>query len=174
MCYTYVMKNKDINFYLGKDRFNFRVACLITHKGRMLLQTNPFVDFWNMSGGRVKLGESTLDALKREMREELGLKISGFIPLIRVAENFFRWEGKKVHELVFIYHIELRDNEKITTLQDFSNLEKEEEKYHWFNFDEVSKINCKPRLIYGYAKHISRRFKHTVLYELNKDYGKKK
>lgn len=48
-----------------------------------------------MPGGRVHAGESTLNAIKRELIEELGLK--DVTPkLIKVSEQFFVFDNKNI------------------------------------------------------------------------------
>jgi 8-oxo-dGTP diphosphatase len=54
------------------------VACIIDRKERVLLTQRciePFCDQWVMPGGKIDHGESILDALHREVREEVGLEI---------------------------------------------------------------------------------------------------
>ena len=63
------MDDRNIAIVNGENKFNFRVAVLIENKGRVLLETAG--EFWNMIGGRVQFGESSLDAAKRELKEEL-------------------------------------------------------------------------------------------------------
>ena len=64
------MGTRDVNFTFEDGRFNYRVAGLVVNGDKILLQTNPAVDFHNMIGGRVKLLESTTEALIRECNEE--------------------------------------------------------------------------------------------------------
>ena len=38
-------------------------------------QTSPFIGYWAIPGGHVDYGERVEDALKREMKEELGISV---------------------------------------------------------------------------------------------------
>ena len=62
------------------------VAAVIREERKVLItQRLDHVDlpgFWEFPGGKVKTGESLEDALEREIREELGIKI-------RVCDEFF-------------------------------------------------------------------------------------
>ena len=47
------------------------------HQGRVLMiRTHKWSNLWGIPGGKIKWGESSLDALKRELLEETGLLIS--------------------------------------------------------------------------------------------------
>lgn len=48
---------------------------IITCKGRLLLEKRRDSDVWGLIGGSVKKKETELDAMVREVREELGLRI---------------------------------------------------------------------------------------------------
>ncbi len=50
---------------------------IITCKGRILLEKRRDCDLWGLVGGGVKRQETPLEAIVREIREELGLRISG-------------------------------------------------------------------------------------------------
>ncbi|MDD2581981.1 MAG: NUDIX hydrolase [Desulfuromonadaceae bacterium] len=54
------------------------VAVIVDDDGRVLLTRRsvpPFLDQWVMPGGKIDLGEPILEALKREVHEEVGLEI---------------------------------------------------------------------------------------------------
>ena len=54
------------------------VACIIDGEQRVLLTRRciePFCGAWVMPGGKIDLGESILQALHREVREEVGLEV---------------------------------------------------------------------------------------------------
>lgn len=55
------------------------VAILVKANGDVLLgqrpEGKPYPGYWEFPGGKVEAGESILDALKREMLEELGVSI---------------------------------------------------------------------------------------------------
>ena len=57
-------------------------------QGRVLLARRPVgkadAGLWEFPGGKVEPGEAPLDALRRELQEELGLRILDGVPLIRV------------------------------------------------------------------------------------------
>ena len=62
--------------------------------------------FYRCLGGGIEFQETSEEALKREFMEEIGIEIN-VKNLLGVAENIFTYEGKKGHELVFMYEIEI-------------------------------------------------------------------
>ena len=53
-------------------------------------------------GGAIEFGESSADAVVREIREELGVEIRDLL-LLGVLENIFTLDDKPGHEVVFVY-----------------------------------------------------------------------
>ena len=49
---------------------------VITCNGKLLLEKRRDCDLWGLVGGGVKMRESTLDAITREIHEELGIRVS--------------------------------------------------------------------------------------------------
>lgn len=49
---------------------------VITCKGKILLEKRKDCDLWGLVGGGVKKQETTLEAITREIYEELGLRVS--------------------------------------------------------------------------------------------------
>jgi len=94
------------------DRAQVQVAVgvLIRSNGDFLLTSRPagkpYAGYWEFPGGKVEQGESTYDALCRELREEIGIEVHSATPwkvevidyphaLVRL--HFFKvtvWEGE--------------------------------------------------------------------------------
>ncbi len=71
---------------------NVAVAVIQDDGGRVLLSRRPEHThqggLWEFPGGKVEAGESTAQALRREIREELGIEVSGHFPLIVVEHSY--------------------------------------------------------------------------------------
>jgi ADP-ribose pyrophosphatase YjhB (NUDIX family) len=74
--------------------------------GRVLLQRVAGIDFWFLPGGRVEMLEPAQDALRRELREEVGIGAS-VRRLLWVAENFFAKGGRRYHELDLYFALDV-------------------------------------------------------------------
>ena len=86
----------------GENYLNIRVALIVQTKNGFVLQKHKR-GFYFFLGGRLKTGESSLQAAKREMMEETGLEIENF-KLVSVLENFFSGEeNTKTQEICFVY-----------------------------------------------------------------------
>ena len=137
------MDNKNITFVNGENKFNFRVAILIENRDKFLLETAG--EFWNMIGGRVQFGESSLEAAKRELKEELNIEVDN-LTLINISENFFEWMGKKQQEILFIYKATLSDEYEIISKDEFKCLDTDEV-FKWHNKASIESLVCKPEII---------------------------
>ena len=82
------------------------VICVFRCHGRILVA--PGFDevkrerFFRPLGGAIEFGELAVEALRREIREELGLEIRDPVQL-GVIENRFEYNGRAHHEVVFVF-----------------------------------------------------------------------
>src|SRR5690349_19597386 len=89
---------------MAGGRFNHRAVGVCADDGHVLLHRSVNDDFWSLPGGRIELGESSSQAIVREMREELGLD-AHTERLLWVVENFFTHGNVSHHELGMYYLI---------------------------------------------------------------------
>jgi 8-oxo-dGTP pyrophosphatase MutT (NUDIX family) len=66
--------------------------------------------FFRPLGGGIEFGETSTEAVKRELREELSQEVTN-LTLLGTLEYFFTFNGKPGHEIVFIYDGRLVDEE---------------------------------------------------------------
>src|SRR6056297_126652 len=64
--------------------------------------------FYRVPGGGIKFGETSEEALRREIKEEFDADIES-PELIEVLENIFTYEGKPGHEIVFLFKVSFAD-----------------------------------------------------------------
>lgn len=62
----------DLNFRNPHAEFNYRIVAVFRLDGHVLVQRGHTDDFWALPGGHSHYFESAPDALRREMREEMG------------------------------------------------------------------------------------------------------
>lgn len=83
-----------------------KAVCVFSHRGRILaidaFDPTKGQHFWVPIGGRVEFGETSKDAIAREVREELSVE-GRDLELLGVLENIFRYDGADGHEIVFVY-----------------------------------------------------------------------
>ena len=64
--------------------------------------------FYRCLGGGIEFLEKSEEALKREFLEEINVNIT-VKDFLGISENIFTYQGKKAHELILFYSIEISD-----------------------------------------------------------------
>jgi 8-oxo-dGTP pyrophosphatase MutT (NUDIX family) len=130
-----------VAFEKEQAHFNYRVAGVAIHNGRILLDRNSRNNYWVLPGGHPEMMEPMAVALRREVREEIGADVE-VVRLLWIMENFFH-KRKDIHELSFYFLIELDPGSPLLK-GDGPFYGKEHEHtltFQWFPLDEMILAN---------------------------------
>lgn len=100
-------------------------AIVLNNKNQILLVKHTYLSGWFLPGGKAKKNEDSRDALKRELKEELGVDIFEEVKFLGIYSNNF--EFKKDEISVFVI--------KISDLPENIHFEIKDKKF--FNYEEV-------------------------------------
>jgi len=130
-------------------------VALIENNGKYLAalgyDKNKDQKFYRAPGGGVEFGETSVEALKREMLEEFAVEV-GEIELLEVVENIFQFEGRGGHEICFIYKARIVDQEFLNRTDKIKVLDNENVFALWVNKPEFKETPFYPE---GILKYIS-------------------
>ena len=90
----------------GRRATEVAVGVLIAPDGRFLLTSRPpgkvYAGYWEFPGGKLEAGETVEEALRRELMEELGIRIGAVLPwkvsLVDYPHGLVRLNFCKVYE----------------------------------------------------------------------------
>ncbi len=135
----------DINFTIDTEVFNYRVGAVIKKDNKILVQKDEGSDYYTLIGGRCKLGESSVEAILREFREETGLNAE-FVKTLGILENFFNsnYNHKNYHEILIINEIKI---DKSIDIHNIKNIEGKDEIYKWLSIDELKTSKFLPEVV---------------------------
>lgn len=156
----------NVTFTNENTKFNYRIVGVVIHNGKVLFQ-KPIQDkYWALIGGRCQLNEKSDDSIKREVLEEIDIKEVNVDRLLWVVENFFEFNGKKVHEISLYYQISLGENEKIYETEEFDGIEEGKNiKFKWFDLNELKSAPLKPDFIKDKLTNLSDNIEHFIVVE---------
>jgi 8-oxo-dGTP pyrophosphatase MutT (NUDIX family) len=123
----------DLTIPLENVTLNIRVAALVKGARGYILEKHKD-GFYFPVGGRVKTGETSIEAVKRELIEEIGVSCDD-PKLSAIAELFFGSETNRRQEICFVY-----------TIEDLGVLDLGDE-FVEFTRDEIQAIDFRPRIL---------------------------
>ena len=106
----------------------------------------PFPNQWDIPGGKIEEGETPDFAVKREMKEELGLDTLNDLKLFKI------YNSENLTDFIFWKKLDL-NIDKITL--------NEGQKIQYFSLDEIRKM----KLAFNYNQVVEEFFKEIVEYE---------
>lgn len=92
----------DLTIDVEDYKLNIRAAGIIIHNNKILAHKNKKEGHYALIGGRIQAGESSAEAARREVQEEIGKDVE-IVEYISTVENFFWIKRKKISwNLIYI------------------------------------------------------------------------
>ena len=137
----------DLSVVLNNQKLNIRACAIIIHDNKLLVHNNVNESHVALVGGRVKIGESSEQTLKREIMEEMGKEIE-IIEYVSTIENFFEADDMPYHEIMFVYRVDFKNEEDKKIIETIHNVEGEDElRYDWIDLDKIDEYPLKPDIL---------------------------
>jgi len=137
------MQEFDISYKNNGFRFIYRASAIIYNedKTKVLLTTGADVDYYLLLGGKIKEQENSLDAVKREIEEEIGFKNIDF-KYSGISEELVKVNENIVQQIEIIY-----EGVYLGKIKDgiFNGLENDWCKYEWVDINYLEKYSLKPK-----------------------------
>ena len=155
--------DQDCGFIKGDKWFRYRAAGIIVEDDCVLFAGNEVDDYYYSIGGGVHLGESSEEAVKREVLEETGIEYEvDYLAIIH--ENFFvgtsNLEDALCHEICFYYMMKPKGNKNLKSHSLTQGVLKET--MHWIPIDQVEKYKAYPTFMKEYLKSDHRDLIHIL------------
>ena len=155
-------ENKDMCVRCGEGVINIRVGAIITKDNHVLMVRNNRDNFFYSVGGRIQFGETAEQAVKREVREELGFEMEidrlGFICEAYFYGTIGDKQERLIYEPAFYFYMIVPDDfelESKTFLEDGSP-----EYLEWVPFDTEKTVY--PEFLKTELNNPSRETKYIV------------
>lgn len=116
------------------DRFNIRVYALIIHQDAILILKEPYAGeiLYKFPGGGLEFGESIIDGLKRELKEELNLDLTEASHFY-TQEEFLVSKFRANEQLLSIYY-----KAKVDNIENLVRLDQSIQELMWIPLNKLS------------------------------------
>lgn len=144
---------------------NFRSVGVLIRNNKILVQRDKDGFEYALPGGHVKIGESSIDSLIREYKEETGADIN-CERLIWVEECFWEWNKKQTSTIAFYYLINLCDDTDIPDNGEFvSQKDNCNVVLGWISLEELKSLTIYPTFLKEKIFDIGYNIEHFVTKE---------
>ncbi|HEL1734116.1 TPA: NUDIX hydrolase [Streptococcus suis] len=130
----------DFRTVVGNQSFGVRATGLLVKDEKLFLVRAPEGNYYTL-GGAIQLGETTKEAVQREMREELGIDVE-VGPLAFIVENQFSLQEKSYHRIEFLYLVTPL-SEPVTYLEEGNSIRQCE----WIAFTDLKNLDLNPAFL---------------------------
>ncbi len=136
----------DLHLTVDDITLNIRVGIIFKYQGKVLIEIRKDrVGNSVIPGGRLKIDELREDALKREIREEMDYELEDNRIFYKdTIETFFDFDGKRYHEIFFVYEYQMDDEIYHELLTKKENQDNHITDYIFVSYDEFDKVDLLP------------------------------
>ena len=156
----------DLTFRTENGVFNYRVCAVIKYNNKLLAMKNNNTPYYYLPGGRVNMHEDADTAIKRELKEELGIDADIIRPLWFVQSFFIEDEIKeKFHELCMYYLVDVSDTNLINHNRIIGLEIRNNEIFEWLDIDTIKEQYLYPLFIKEKINDLPEQFEMLTEYE---------
>lgn len=141
---------------------DLRAVGVLMQGDRILVQRDREGTDYALPGGHVKIGETTEEALVRELKEETGVDIQ-CRRLLWTEECFWNWNGTDAHNIAFYYLVEPRENAALPMWDGFvPHRDNDNVLIGWMPIKEMQNATIYPAFLKEEVFHLDGPIKHFV------------
>lgn len=154
-------------FIDDKKAFRYRASAIIVEGNCVLFARNEVDDYYYSVGGAVHMGETSEEAVKREVFEETGVEYE-VDHLAVIHENFFigssGLKGVNFHEVTFYYIMKPMGKRDFTS--ESTTMSGVKETMHWVPIDELDKCKAYPTFMKEFLRSDHSGVEHIITDEM--------
>jgi len=135
------VEEQDIGFKTNESCFIYRVAAIIIKDNKLLMIKHEDYPCYYTVGGKVKINETSEEAVIREIYEETGIELQ-IDRLSFIQERFFQIIGEHHHEIVFYFLMKENSNLDLSC-RSFTD-QGPKESLHWLPLESLDKTYVIP------------------------------
>lgn len=138
------MEEQNIAFKINQSYFTYRVAAIITKDNKLLMAKHEDYPCYYTVGGKVRINETSEEAVIREAYEETGIEFQ-IDRLCFIQERFFEISGEYHHEIVFYFL--MKENTNIDLYCKSFTDQGPKESLHWLPNEDLDKTYIIPEFL---------------------------
>lgn len=154
---------QDWLFVSEDHMMDLRVAGVLIHQGKLLVQREINGSVYALPGGHVQAGESLEAALLRELREEAGVSVV-CERMLWSEECFWRSGGRQAHTISFYYRIKAVAAFPMA-LPSFPHRDNARVLFEWLALDDVPHVTLYPSFLKHELHRLHEPMRHFISYD---------
>lgn len=119
-----------------KNNLEIISRAIVVNNHKLLLCKTRGAKYFFLPGGHVEFGETAIQALKREFKEEINGQIKRAV-FLGALENIFTAKRRKRHEILLLHLATLKSNEAKSIERHLS--------FEWINLKDLKRTPLRPK-----------------------------